>query len=355
MDVVFNENLMYKDTLKGVAVADSRKEVEFEVELQGSRVELTVDPHIGDNPGNEDEVQDNEEPQQHNLDNYVLVRDRAKRTIDIPIRYRDECNVSLSRPVGFKEDDDIRAYAFSIVEEEDTHEPITFQDAINASEKAELILSLTTCEDYELEHLDVKTSFLHGDLEETIYMRQSPGFEEGTGNKGSQTLKVSQSGYVQKILNNYKVDNGKLVSVALGAHFKRSRKHVNVDGFVDADYTKDPDKGRSITRYVFMVHGCVLSLIATLQHVVALSTTEVEYMALTEVVKESIWLKGLLIKLGINIRLVVVNCDNQGKEHNAADTFTKVVPGPKFKYCMEIFLSGLTSFVTKVEIVNISV
>ncbi|GKB11312.1 hypothetical protein Tco_0845235, partial [Tanacetum coccineum] len=48
-------------------------------------------------------------------------------------------------------------------------------------------------------------------------------------------------------------------------------KHVDVDGFVDADYAKDPDKGRSITEYVFTVHGCVVSWKGTLQHVVALS------------------------------------------------------------------------------------
>ncbi|GJQ92314.1 retrovirus-related pol polyprotein from transposon TNT 1-94 [Tanacetum coccineum] len=57
-DVVFNESLMYKDTLKGAGAADSRKEVKFEVELQGSKVEPTVDPHTRKNPGNEDEEQD---------------------------------------------------------------------------------------------------------------------------------------------------------------------------------------------------------------------------------------------------------------------------------------------------------
>ncbi|GJU25678.1 hypothetical protein Tco_1164299 [Tanacetum coccineum] len=92
-------------------------------------------------------------------------------------------------------------------------------------------------------------------------------------------------------------------------------KHVDVDGFVDADYAKDPNNGRSITGYVFMVHGCVVSWKGTLQHVVALSTTEEEYMALTEAVKESIWLKGLLIELGVNLRSVVVNCDNQSAIH----------------------------------------
>ncbi|GJY19059.1 retrovirus-related pol polyprotein from transposon TNT 1-94 [Tanacetum coccineum] len=124
-DVVFNESLMYKDTLKGAGAADSGKDVKFEVELQDSRVKPTMDPHTGENPGNEDEERD-EGPQKQNLDNYVLVRDRAKRTTAIPARYRDDGNVSLSRPTGFREQDDMAAYAFSIAEEEDTHEPITF-------------------------------------------------------------------------------------------------------------------------------------------------------------------------------------------------------------------------------------
>nr|GFC28537.1 retrovirus-related Pol polyprotein from transposon TNT 1-94 [Tanacetum cinerariifolium] len=51
-------------------------------------------------------------------------------------------------------------------------------------------------------------------------------------------------------------------------------KHVDFDGFVDADYAKDPNKGRSITGYVFIEHGYVVSWKETLQHVVALSTTE---------------------------------------------------------------------------------
>ncbi|GKC38582.1 retrotransposon protein, putative, ty1-copia subclass, partial [Tanacetum coccineum] len=88
-DVVFNESLMYKDTLKGAGAVDSRKEVEFEVELQGSK-------------------------------------ELAKRTTIIPARYKDEGNVSLSKPSGFREKDDMAAYAFAIAEEEDTHEPITF-------------------------------------------------------------------------------------------------------------------------------------------------------------------------------------------------------------------------------------
>ena len=39
------------------------------------------------------------------------------------------------------------------------------------------ILSLVAVEDLHLEQLDVKTTFIHGDLEEDIYMQQPHGYE----------------------------------------------------------------------------------------------------------------------------------------------------------------------------------
>jgi hypothetical protein len=44
---------------------------------------------------------------------------------------------------------------------------------------------------------------------------------------------------------------------------------------------------------VFIIGSCAVSLKATLQLIVAQSTTEVEYMAIAEACKESVWLKGL--------------------------------------------------------------
>ena len=43
---------------------------------------------------------------------------------------------------------------------------------------------------------------------------------------------------------------------------------------------------------------------------VALSTTKAEYMAITEAVKEAIWLQGLLDDLGVGQKQVTVFCDS---------------------------------------------
>nr|GEZ65294.1 transposase (putative), gypsy type [Tanacetum cinerariifolium] len=109
---------------------------------------------------------------------------------------------------------------------------------------------------------------------------------------------------------------------------KNHGNHKDVTGFVDSDYAKDPDKGRSITGYAFLVHGCVVSWKATLQYVVALSTTEAEYMALTKAVKEAIWLTGLLEELEV-LEAKTVEVLKVGTEHNVADALTKVRPCTK--------------------------
>ena len=61
-----------------------------------------------------------------------------------------------------------------------------------------------------------------------------------------------------------------------------------VVGYVDSDYAGDLDKRRSTTGYLFTMAGGPVCWRSTLQSTVALSTTEAEYMAVTEVFKEAI-------------------------------------------------------------------
>ena len=146
-------------------------------------------------------------------------------------------------------------------------------------------------------------------------------------------------------------------------------------GFVDSDYAGDLDKRRSLTGYVFCIGGCAISWKATLQHVVALSTTEAEYMAVTEAIKETLWLRGLFGELTLQQGVTTIFCDSQSAIHltkdqmyhertkhidvkyhfirdviadkkvlvqkintkdNPADMFTKALPVYKFKQCLDL-------------------
>ena len=85
-------------------------------------------------------------------------------------------------------------------------------------------------------------------------------------------------------------------------------------GFTDADWGSSDDR-RSIGGYTFLLNGSAISWNSKKQSTVALSSTEAEYMALTQAVKESIWLQALLLDLGAQKHLEEIRniyIDNQG-------------------------------------------
>ena len=61
--------------------------------------------------------------------------------------------------------------------------------------------------------------------------------------------------------------------------------NIALQGYVDADVAGDKDNRRCTTGYVFTV-----SWFSKIQSVVALSTTEAEYVVAIEASKEMIWL-----------------------------------------------------------------
>ncbi|KAM6572601.1 hypothetical protein CsatA_016681 [Cannabis sativa] len=89
----------------------------------------------------------------------------------------------------------------------------------------------------------------------------------------------------------------------------------DVTGYVDSDYAGSIDTRRSLTGYCFTVLGGCVCWKSNLQKVVALSTTEAEYMAATEAIKEAVWLKGFAQEMKINATDITVYCDNQSALH----------------------------------------
>ena len=92
--------------------------------------------------------------------------------------------------------------------------------------------------------------------------------------------------------------------------YKKGSEFV-LRGYCDSDYAADVDGRRSISGVVFTLGGNTISWKSSLQDVVALSTTEAEYMVLNETVKEALWLKGILKEFGYEQIAVDVFCDSQ--------------------------------------------
>jgi hypothetical protein len=79
----------------------------------------------------------------------------------------------------------------------------------------------------------------------------------------------------------------------------------------------DKYRRRRTTGYVFTIGGTTVSWILKLQKVVALSTTEEEYVAATEASKEIIWLQRFMEELGKKKENNKLYCDSESAIHLA--------------------------------------
>nr|GEU80930.1 hypothetical protein [Tanacetum cinerariifolium] len=315
-NVVFNESVMYKDTLKDFGASDKSVE-ELQVEVEPQRLNNHT-PKTDQVDGNDENAGDQETNQTPDLIDYQLARDREQRTRTKPLSSKWKASME-------EEMDSLRKNkTWELVDPLAGKKLVSFKRLFKIKEwiegvqkpryKARLVargLTQRAGIDYN------ETVFLHGNLEEVIYMRQPPEYEQGNKefdmkeleeakkildieivrDQSHKIMRVSQSGYVSKILNNFRIDNGKSVKMPLGGHSKLSLKdrsvmdcnvermnkvlyenaigslmylmvctrpdiayavsvvsrylakpdrgnHVDVTSFVDSDYAKDPDKGR---------------------------------------------------------------------------------------------------------------
>jgi hypothetical protein len=77
--------------------------------------------------------------------------------------------------------------------------------------------------------------------------------------------------------------------------------HQQLIGYVDADWGGDAKDRKSNTGYVFKYFGAPISWASRKQSMVTLSSTEAEYIALTEATQEALWLRRLLEDLNQDI------------------------------------------------------
>ncbi|GJT05950.1 retrovirus-related pol polyprotein from transposon TNT 1-94 [Tanacetum coccineum] len=249
---------------EGVKERDkSVEELQVEVELQRLNNHTPEEDQIDQEDGDDEDVGDHETDQTPDLRDYQLARDREQRTRTKPLRFQDESNMA--------------AYAFAATEEEDTHEPLTYQEAVACEDNYKWKAAMK-------EEMDSLAMWIRRVMHQEFDMKGAREAKKILGieivrDRSRKILRVSQSGYVSKILNNFRIDDGKSVKMSLG--------------FVDSDYAKDPDKGRSITGYAFCTGMCC-KLKVQRYNMVAPFTPEAEYLDLTEAVKGGLRSKDVI-------------------------------------------------------------
>nr|KYP31853.1 Retrovirus-related Pol polyprotein from transposon TNT 1-94 [Cajanus cajan] len=156
--------------------------------------------------------------------------------------------------------------------------------------------------------------------------------------------------------------------------------NLMLTGYSDADMAGDVDSRKSTSGYLITFAGGAISWQSRLQKCIALSTTEAEFIAITEGCKEILWMKKFLQELGQDQESYVLYCDSQSAIHlsknstfhsrskhidvryhwirdvleskmlkiekihtkdNGADMMTKSLPREKIEVCKEV--AGLAS------------
>ena len=85
-------------------------------------------------------------------------------------------------------------------------------------------------------------------------------------------------------------------------------------GSVDSDWGEDKNDRKSYTGVVFILSGGLVVWRTRKQQTVALSTTEAEYMALTEGLREAKYLRNVLNELDLLPNPLIIYNDNIGAE-----------------------------------------
>ena len=91
----------------------------------------------------------------------------------------------------------------------------------------------------------------------------------------------------------------------------------------DSDWASDSNNRRSQTGYFLKLAGGAISWTSRAQKTVALSSTEAEYMALSDCSHQVVWMHTLMGELGYHLKPVPICGDNQGSIFIASNPVTE--------------------------------
>ena len=114
--------------------------------------------------------------------------------------------------------------------------------------------------------------------------------------------------------------------------------------YSDSDWAGDPEDRKSITGFCIFLNGCLISWKSRGQKTVTLSSSEAEYVAVTDVCTEILFIKTILDFLGLKVKLpITVMCDNVGAifmAHNSKNSGRTKHINIKYHFIREYIVDG---------------
>lgn len=131
----------------------------------------------------------------------------------------------------------------------------------------------------------------------------------------------------------------------MGLVFKKSEK-MEWNGYVDADWGGDERDRKSYTGFIFKLGNNVIEWESRKQKTVALSSTEAEYMAISEASKQAIFLKNLYSEIFSDDLNTIIFNDNQSAkkltENSLSNNRTKHID-IRYHFIKDVIKQGILS------------
>nr|GEV30722.1 ribonuclease H-like domain-containing protein [Tanacetum cinerariifolium] len=179
------------------------------------------------------------------------------------------------------------------------------------------VLSLDVSRKWSIHQLDVKNTFLNGDLSENVYMHQPPGFFDARfPNHVCLYMHDPREPYFAALKHILRYVRG---TVDFGLQLYASAT-TSLVGYTDADWAGCPSTRKSTLGYCVFLGDNLLSWSAKHQHTLSRLSAKTEYRGVANVVAETTWLCILLRELHSPLSTAtLIYCDNGNLEDGEAN------------------------------------